>query len=1122
MSRLPGDVVIASAFMSYAGPFPSEFRLELVRNTWLPQVRGLNIPATEGFDFALFLANPSDVRDWNIQGLPADSFSTENGVMVTRGRRWPLMVDPQVQANKWIKNMEGANGLRVLSLNMADMARKMEAAIQFGEPVLLQDVMEEIDPVLEPVLAKAFIKQGNQTLIKLGDKEVDYNFDFKLYLTTKLANPHYTPEISTKVMIVNFAVKEQGLEAQLLNTVVKCERPDLDKQKNDLVVKVAQGKRTQAELEDQILFMLSTATGSLLDNVELISTLDQSKVTWEEVNESLKVAEETSVKIEAASQQYQPCALRASILYFVLNDLSGIDPMYQFSLDAYNDLFLLSIKNSPKNDNLQERIKHLNDYHTYAVYRYTARGLFERHKLLLSLQMCMRILQSSKQINIEEWQFFLKGGSVLDRSLQPQNPARAWLSEMAWDNITELANLPNFKGISDSFEASPGAWEAWYRENEPEVAELPGEWEPKCNELQRMVLVRSLRPDRVIFAATTYVANSLGRKFVEPPVLDLGETFNDSTPFSPLIFVLSPGVDPTDALRKLAHEIGFDDRLFTVALGQGQAPVATRLIEEGMKGGTWVFLANCHLMTSWLPTLDKIIEGMEGQRPHEDFRLWLSSSPSPKFPMAILQRGIKMTTEPPKGLRANLFRLYNTITEDGFAECRTQHKYQKLLFSLAYFHSVLLERRKFRTLGLNIPYDFNDTDFKVSDDLLKSYLDSYEETPWDALKYLIAEANYGGRVTDELDRRVLNSYLSKFYCEAALAKSNYPLSPLPTYYIPDNGSLQIFKDYIVTLPATDRPEAFGQHPNAEISYLREDSKIVLDCLLSLQPASAGGGGAVSREELVLGIAQDLLEQVPAPFNLEEVMKRKAEDPSALHVVLFQEVERYNILLVKARHSCRELIKGIKGLVVMSADLDLVFDALFNARVPAAWLKTYASLKPLGSWTRDLLMRVEQLARWVEDTYPKVYWLSGFTYPTGFLTAVLQTTARRSSIPIDTLSFEFSIVNLTEKEILQAPKDGVYVKGMFLEGAGWDAENGCLCEPQPMELVVPMPIVLFRPAENKKKSQKGVYVCPLYMYPIRTGSRERPSFMINVDLKSGLADPDHWIMRGTALLLSLAT
>ena len=377
-------------------------------------------------------------------------------------------------------------------------------------------------------------------------------------------------------------------------------------------------------------------------------------------------------------------------------------------------------------------------------------------------------------------------------------------------------------------------------------------------------------------------------------------------------------------------------------------------------------------------------------------------------------------------------------------------------------------------------------------------------------------------MTDELDRRVLNSYLNKFYCEDALAVQNFALSPLPTYYIPDNGSLQSFRDYIVTLPTIDRPEAFGQHSNAEISYLIEDSKVLLDSLLGLQPRTGGGGGGMKREDLVMNIATDLLEQVPQPYNLEEVMKAKADDPSALHVVLFQEVERYNTLLVNVRRSCTELQMGIKGLVVMSADLDQIFDALYNAKVPPAWLKTFPSLKALGPWTRDLLQRIEQLSKWIEEGYPRVYWLSGFTYPTGFLTAVLQTTARKNSVPIDTLSFEFSIVNLDEKEIMQPPKEGVYVKGTFLEGAGWDFENGCLCEPEPMELIVPMPIMLFKPVENKKKSQKGIYLCPMYFFPVRTGSRERPSFMINIDLRSGNADPDHYIMRGTALLLSLAT
>jgi dynein heavy chain len=144
------------------------------------------------------------------------------------------------------------------------------------------------------------------------------------------------------------------------------------------------------------------------------------------------------------------------------------------------------------------------------------------------------------------------------------------VSEEAWDNLASLDQLPAFKGLAGSLESAAGDWELWFRQEEPETAELPREWETKCNELQRLLLVRSLRPDRVIFAATTYVASALGRKFVEPPVLNLAETFADSTALSPLIFVLSPGVDPTDALRKLAAEKDMSSKLHTVALGQGQ------------------------------------------------------------------------------------------------------------------------------------------------------------------------------------------------------------------------------------------------------------------------------------------------------------------------------------------------------------------------------------------------------------------------------------------------------------------------------------------------------------------------------------------------------------------------
>ena len=352
----------------------------------------------------------------------------------------------------------------------------------------------------------------------------------------------------------------------------------------------------QARLEDQILAMLSTATGSLLDNVALIDTLDASKTTWEEVNAMLRDAETTSAQIEAASEQFRPCSQRAAILFFVLNDLSQVDGMYQFSLDAYSDLFQISIRDSTRSDDVAERTRHLNNFHTHAVYKYTSRGLFERHKLLLSLQMCTKVLAAAGALNMDEWSFFMRGGTVLDRSAQSLNPDPSWVAEAAWDHITEMeAQVPAFGGLEASIRGSVGEWEAWYREAAPEAAELPGEWEGRCNDLQRLLLVRCLRPDRVIFACTSFVANNLGRKYVEPPVLDLAEVYADSTRVSPLVFVLSPGVDPTAALTKLGAERGMADRIFSVALGQVRTLIAAATAWSSE------FVGRCACKTSALP-----------------------------------------------------------------------------------------------------------------------------------------------------------------------------------------------------------------------------------------------------------------------------------------------------------------------------------------------------------------------------------------------------------------------------------------------------------------------------------------------------------------------------------------
>eukprot|EP00795_Rhopilema_esculentum_P016694 gene16694-8141_t len=1114
---LTGDCLVAAAFLSYAGPFLSHYRDELVQKTWLAQVRLLHVPCNPEFSFASFLAKPTAVREWNIQGLPSDSFSTENGVIVTRGNRWPLMVDPQGQAIKWIKNMENKQGLKVIDLQQADYLRTLENAVQFGNPVLLQNVQEELDPSLAPILNKSVVKRGGRYTIKLGDKEVEYNPKFKFYICTKLSNPHYTPEISTKTTIVNFSVKEQGLEAQLLGIVVRKEKPELEEQKDSLVINIAKGKRKLEELEDEILKLLSTAQGSLLDDEQLVDTLHSSKTTSTEVSVQLADSEQTEIKIDAAREGYRPCAQRASILFFVLNDLGRIDPMYQFSLDSYIDLFNNSIDKSKRSSKLEERIQNLNEHHTYAVYRYTCRGLFERHKLLFSFQMCAKILEAAGKLNMDEYNFFLRGGVVLDREEQMDNPCSTWLSDTAWDNVTELDKLANFRGVVASFEQYPRDWNIWFTNATPETAQLPGEWENACNELQRMLIVRSLRPDRVSFCATSFIVNNLGSRFVEPPVLDMKAVLEDSTTRTPLIFVLSPGVDPTSALLQLAETSNMSNKFHALSLGQGQAPIATRMIKEGVHEGNWVFLANCHLSLSWMPQLDKLVEQLQVEKPHDDFRLWLSSSPHPDFPISILQSGIKMTTEPPKGLKANMKRMYQLVTDNQFARCHRQDKYKKLLFALCFFHSVLLERKKFLNLGWNIMYSFNDSDFEVSENLLSIYLDEYDETPWDALKYLIAGVNYGGHVTDDYDRRLLLTYINDSFHDGCINTQFYKLSGSPQYYIPKDGPLQSYREFISMLPNVDTPETFGQHPNADIASQIRETRNLLETLLSLQPKIATGVQGGSKEDKVLELAADVGKKVPDLIDYELTAKILSEDPSPLNVVLLQEITRYNNLLSTIKKSLEDLEKGIKGLVVMSSDLENTFNCIFDGRVPPLWEKTYPSMKPLASWARDLVSRVQQFSKWATTAHPPlIFWLSGFTFPTGFLTAVLQTCARQNNVSVDSLSWEFIVSTVDDGNITQQPTDGVWVKGLYLEGAGWDKRNACLIDAEPMQLVCQIPTIHFKPVENKKKTGKGMYNCPCYYYPNRGGE----SFVVAVDLKAGAVNADHWIKRGTALLLSL--
>ena len=448
------------------------------------------------------------------------------------------------------------------------------------------------------------------------------------------------------------------------------------------------------------------------------------------------------------------------------------------------------------------------------------------------------------------------------------------------------------------------------------------------------------------------------------------------------------------------------------------------------------------------------------------------------------------------------------------------------MFSLCFFHAIVQERRKFGSLGWNIPYEFNESDLHISLKQLKIFLDSYEDIPFKALNYIAGQLNYGGRVTDDKDRRCITKILEVYYCEDAI-KDDYKFSVSGIFHAPLGASdLDASVTFIQQLPRSDPPEVFGLHENANITSAIKETNLLLTTIVSMQPRESAGVG-LSREQLILNVVVDIIKKVPDLFDLELVQNSfPVMYEECMNTVLVQEVIRYNKLLSVIRSSLSDLEKALNGTVVMGTDLEIMSQQLFIGQVPDKWSTVaYPSLKPLGAWVTDLVLRIQMFQNWITNGAPPVVsWISGFFFTQSFLTGTLQNYARKHSIAIDQISFDFVVLpDLFETET-KRPEDGVYITGLFLEGASWDSTNNVLEEAKSRQLQAVMPIVWLKPMPTSSiVKNNNVYSCPTYKTSTRAGTLSTTghstNFVLMINLPSSLPER-HWVMRGVALLCQL--
>jgi dynein heavy chain, axonemal len=590
--------------------------------------------------------------------------------------------------------------LKVIRLGQKSYLDRIEQAISNGDVLLIENIEETVEAVLDPLLGRNTIKKGKA--IKIGDREVEYHPSFRLILHTKLANPHYKPEMQAQTTLINFTVTRDGLEDQILADIVAKERPDLEALKSELTRENNQYKITLKKLEDSLLARLSAAEGNFLGDVELVENLENTKTTAMGIEEKVKEAKVTSIKIDEAREFYRPAAARASLIYFIMNDLNKIHPMYQFSLKAFKVVFSKAIERAEPAEEIKQRVLNLIDSITYNVFIYTTRGLFEKHKLIFTAQMTFLILAVAKEIDPKELDFLLR----FPVQVGVTTPVD-FLNDYCWGGIKSLSNMTEFNNLDRDIEGSAKRWKKFVESECPEKEKFPQEWKNK-NPLQKLCMMRALRPDRMLYALSLFVEEKLGRKYTENRAVEFSRSYEETTPSTPVFFILSPGVDPLKDVEKVGKTLGFtmDNKNFhNISLGQGQEIVAENAMELAAKEGHWVVLQNIHLVSKWLSTLEKNME-KHAENGHENFRMFVSAEPSADpaghiIPQGILESAIKITNEPPTGMQANLHKALDNFNQDTMEMCSKETEFKSILFALCYYHAVVAERRKFGAQGWN-------------------------------------------------------------------------------------------------------------------------------------------------------------------------------------------------------------------------------------------------------------------------------------------------------------------------------------------------------------------------------------------------------------------------------------
>jgi len=1010
MSSIVGDVLLSSAFMAYAGYYDQAMRNTLF-NTWLSHLQSVNIKFKEDLARIEYLSNADERLQWHASSLPTDDLCIENAVMLKRFNRYPLIIDPSGQATEFIMNMYKERKITKTSFLDTAFRKNLESALRFGNPILIQDC-ENYDPILNPVLNREIRRTGGRVLITLGDQDIDFSPAFTMFLSTRDPTVEFPPDICSRVTFVNFTVTRASLQAQCLHQVLKCERPDVEEKRLDLLKAQGQFQQRLRQLEKGLLQALNDVKGRILDDDSIITKLEKLKTEAGEI--SKKVAETDTVmrEVEMVINQYLALSQACSSIYFTMDALNQIHSLYQYSLQYFLEVFNSALTNNAKLKEVKDSTQRLSIIAKdlfFLAYNRIARGMLHQDRLVFALlltRIYLKGFKSEPQVEID-FQYMISPTSGFTSA----SDSLAALTAEQNEALATLVKTASFGNVRSQIERSD-EFAKWLESSSPESS-VPEVWnEPATAPLsdigramKSLMMIKAFRPDRLIAAAEHFVTKVFGdAEFLQQSerMLDLAHIVEiEMKANTPILMCSVPGYDASGRVEDLATESG--QQLVAIAIGSAEGfTQAEKTINASSKTGRWVLLKNVHLAIAWLVQLEKKLHSLQA---HPSFRLFLSMEISVKIPSNLLRLGRCFVFEPPPGIKANLMRTLSVIPPTRMNKAPNERS--RLYFLLAWLHAIIQERLRYVPLGWSKAYEFNESDLRCALDTIDVWIDSAalnrtnlppEKIPFDAIFTLLSECVYGGKIDNTFDRRLLDTFLKQLFSIKSFDDDCRLVSDESLQIgVPDAIRREQFVQWIEALKHQQTPSWLGLPNSAENVLLAHFANDMTNKLLKLsvldeedddlayQPAAGEEGRETTRDGAakvahplwMRQLKQSVGEwQKVLPKTLNSIRRTVENIRDPLFRFFEREINTGSSLLKMVVHDLADVMLICNGDKKQTNYHRQLLKDLAKGLIPKSWRKyTVPKNLTVQQWVLDFSDRIKQLA-----SISKLFfngWFAGF-------------------------------------------------------------------------------------------------------------------------------------------------